>query len=452
MNTLNWKLEGIPAYTDGELFDELFKLGGGLYDESLEATSLMHLINNTSSSAFLAYCGELEAAGFVGGFARETDAGIFREYIAEGKLVYTYYMKRVNQARVIYDNCSATYAEFAAEDASEAVRDDTELMQFGLFQGDPPIRDRVSTCGMLYVVRTHNNKLFLVDGGEDAQCTDEAFAELMLRLRELTGTTDGETITIACWFCTHAHNDHMDLFINFMAKHRDVIKVERVLYNFPDVENLDIPPEYYERFIEHYWNDRMKRLRAYCKGARFMKAHTGQIFHFDNLTVDILDTQEDMIYEQTENGAHLRGLNTTSTVTKLSFDGSTCLMLGDADEVNGDVLVRYYSADELSCTYLQAAHHLANRNENIYSYAKAETVLIPQSRLRTHKVRREHYGILCKYYDRDRFYLAADYTVIFRVKDGAEEVTYHQLQGGPFNPEKDSHNLARLVSAYEFED
>ena len=451
MKTLNWQLNGIPAYTDGVLFDELFTVGGGLYDESLEATSLMHLVNDTSATAFLAYCGELEAAGFVGGFTRDTAYGNFREYIKGETLVYTYFMKRVGQARIILDTSSVTYAEFAGEAEEPGTREDTELMQFGLFQGDPPVRDRVSTCGMLYVVRTHNNKLFVVDGGEDAQCTDEAFAELLARLRDLTGTSDGEKMTIACWFCTHAHNDHMDLFINFMARHGDVLDVERVLYNFPHMEYLDIAPEHYERFINHYWNDRMQRLRTYCKGARYMKAHTGQIFHFDNLSVEVLDTQEDMIYEQTENGAHLRGLNTTSTVVKLSFDGSTCLLLGDADEVNGDVLVRYYAPKALSATYLQAAHHLANRNENIYSYAQAETVLIPQSRLRTHKVRREHYAILCKYYDRDRFYLAADYTVVFRVKNGEEEVTYHQLQGGPFNPEKDSHNLARLVSAYEFE-
>ena len=36
MKTLNWQLNGIPAYTDGVLFDELFTVGGGLYDESLE--------------------------------------------------------------------------------------------------------------------------------------------------------------------------------------------------------------------------------------------------------------------------------------------------------------------------------------------------------------------------------------------------------------------------------
>ena len=169
MKTLNWQLNSIPAYTDGVLFDELFTVGGGLYDESIESTSLMHLVNDTSATAFLAYCGELEAAGFVGGFARDTDYGNFREYIKGEMLVYTYFMKRVGQARIILDTSSVTYAEFAGEAEEPGTRDDTELMQFGLFQGDPPIRDRVSTCGMLYVVRTHNNKLFVVDGGEDAQ-------------------------------------------------------------------------------------------------------------------------------------------------------------------------------------------------------------------------------------------------------------------------------------------
>lgn len=442
MKTLNWQLNGVPAYTDGVLFDELFTVGGGLYDESFESTSLMHLVNDTSATAFLAYCGELEAAGFVGGFARDTAYGNFREYIKGETLVYAYFMKRAGQARIILDTASSTYAEYVGEAEEPGTRDDSELMQFGLFQGDPPIRGRVSTCGMLYVVRMHNNKLFLVDGGEGAQCTNEAFAELMVRLRALTGTSDGEKMTIACWFCTHAHNDHMDFFINFMRRYQDVFTVERILYNFPHPSYLGMPAEHYDRFVKDYMGSVMEAIKTYCPGAKFMKAHTGQLFQFDSLTVDVLETHEDMIYENDQN-TYLLGLNTSSTIVKLSFDGSTCIILGDADEPNGDVLIKYYTPNELACTYLQAAHHLANRNENMYTYIRAESVMIPQSRLRTHLIRRNHYAVLCENYDRDRFYLAADYTVIFRVKDGEEEVSYYQQQGGPFDPERDADNLWR---------
>jgi len=165
MKTLNWQLNGVPAYTDGVLFDELFTVGGGLYDESFESTSLMHLVNDTSATAFLAYCGELEAAGFTGGFSRDTAYGNFREYIKGETLVYAYFMKRAGQTRVIIDRSSCSYGELMGEDDAPQTREDTELMQYGLYYADP-IKGIASTCGMLYVIRTRNNKLFLVDGGE----------------------------------------------------------------------------------------------------------------------------------------------------------------------------------------------------------------------------------------------------------------------------------------------
>lgn len=442
MNDQKWRLEGIPAYGDGELFDELFTLGGGLYDgfeNSPEDHSLMHLINNTSAGAFLAYCGELAGAGFRPGFSRSEEHGLYREFIGDGRIVYAYFTARTGQARVILDRSGIPLADFEADVSAEEVRSDSELMQFGLFYGDP-VKGQVSTCGMLYVIRLHNNKLFLVDGGEGAQCTNAAFEELMRRLRELTQTSDGERITVACWFCTHAHNDHMDFFINFMKKFGGVLNVERIMFNFPQPEYTGIPAERLEKFVRIYLSGAMNALKQYCPGARYLKIHTGQKLSLGNLSVEVLLTHEDMIYEN-EARTHISGVNSSSTIVKLSFDGSSLLILGDADEPNGEVLRKYYLADELSCTYLQAAHHLANRDENIYSYVRAESVLIPQGRLRIHRIRREHYAALCRYYDRDRFYLEGDYTVVFRVKDGTEEVTYYQLMGGPFDPKTESENL-----------
>ena len=444
MEASKWKLNGIPVYPDGELFDELFEVGGGLnggFGPEDEARSRMHLVNGTTAEAFLAYCGELARAGFRPGFSRDAAHGLYREFVGDGRIVYAYFMRRTGQARIIDDRASLSAADFGADDPRDEVRGDSELMQFGLFYGDP-LRGRVSTCGMLYVVRGRNNELFLVDGGERAQSTDDAFDELMLRLRELTGTQEGEPMTIACWFCTHAHDDHMDLFINLMRRHGDVLKVKRILFNFPEPDYAGVPPEFREKFVGGFLNNALEALKQYCPGAKYLKAHTGQCFRFGSMTAEVLLTHEDVYYENDQN-VRLIGLNNSSTLLRLSFDGSSLLILGDADEPNGDVLRKYYEPDEVSCTYLQAAHHLANRDENIYTFVKAQTVLIPQGRLRVNRIRRDHYAVLCENYDRDRFHLEGDYTIVFRVNDGAEEITYYQLQGGPFRPEVDGHNLWR---------
>ena len=444
MSELTWKLDGVPAYPDGELFDELFLLGGGLnggFDIAPEDESHMQLVNGTTEAAFRAYCETLLQSGFRAGFARDAEQGLFREFLGETRNLYVYFMRRTGQARIIVDRESLPVADFSAGEPAEDVRDDTELMQFGLFYGDP-IRERVATRGMLYAVRLHDNSIFFVDGGECCQSTTPALTELMARLREMTGTGEGEQIRIACWFCTHGHHDHMDLFINLMRKYGDVLRVERVLFNFPH-------PAYATGSADRslaYLDSAMAAVRQYCPDARFMQPHTGQLIRMNSLTAEVILTHEDLLYE---NEAHdrLAGMNTCSTILRLTFDGSSLLILGDADENNGSVLRKYYIPDEISCTYLQAAHHLANRNENIYSYVRAGSVLIPQGRLRIHRIRRDHYALLCRFYDRDRIYVEGDYTVVFRVKDGAEEVSYYPLQGRPFDPERDGENLWRQRAA-----
>ena len=452
MSVENWKIEGIPAYTRGETDEKLVVLGGGLnegFAKALEDESLMQIVRRTSELDFIAYCKELESAGFVCDYSNDEPFGLFREFVADGKLVYAYFMKRAGEARIILDRSSCSYAEFVGINSDPDTREDTELMQYGLYYADP-IKGIASTCGMLYVIRTRNNKLFLVDGGEGAQCTNESFNELIRLLREMTGTTEGEQLTINCWFSTHPHNDHMDYFVNFMRKYHDFVKVERILFNFPRPENMDIPAEMLDRYVNKYLNGVMGELRTYCPDAKYMKAHTGQKFDLGGgLVAQVLQTHEDLAYDHPE-GKYIAGTNTTSSLLKLTFEDKSLIILGDCEEDNGRILRKYYLPEEVECYYLQAAHHLANKIENIYSYIKADTVLIPQGRMRIHRIRREHYGILCKYYDRDKFHLEGDYTVHFRVAQGGEEeITYFPVAGGPFCPARDIDNL--WLVRHEFE-
>ena len=90
MKTDVWRLTGVPEYRDGVLFPEFFELGNGFYnlgDPDDKGLSYMHLVNATSSSAFLKYCSELENAGFIPGFSRDEAYGLFREYIGNEKII-----------------------------------------------------------------------------------------------------------------------------------------------------------------------------------------------------------------------------------------------------------------------------------------------------------------------------------------------------------------------------
>ncbi|MBQ1223819.1 MAG: hypothetical protein IIX84_05995, partial [Oscillospiraceae bacterium] len=114
MSVENWKIEGIPAYTRGETDEKLIVLGGGLnegFAKALEDESLMQIVRRTSELDFIEYCKELESAGFVCDYSSDEPFGLFREFVADGKLVYAYFMKRAGEARIILDRSSCSYAE-----------------------------------------------------------------------------------------------------------------------------------------------------------------------------------------------------------------------------------------------------------------------------------------------------------------------------------------------------
>ena len=89
-----WKLEGIPAYSGGELNPTLFNCGSGMKDDFTGPTdedSFMHIVTKTTKEEFCAYCGVLEADGYRKIYENETEAGLFVEFKGE-KHLYVYYI------------------------------------------------------------------------------------------------------------------------------------------------------------------------------------------------------------------------------------------------------------------------------------------------------------------------------------------------------------------------
>ena len=86
---------------------------------------------------------------------------------------------------------------------------------------------------MLYVLRLRDNSVIIIDGGEIEQATEEACDEFMRRLEDLTNTEKGGKIRVAAWICTHNHDDHMDVFTKLLKREKDILCVERVMFNFP---------------------------------------------------------------------------------------------------------------------------------------------------------------------------------------------------------------------------
>lgn len=412
-------IQDIPEYNGGRTLPALCNCGCGLKPDSEGETpedTKMRIVRETDDAAFLAYCGKLESDGFACLFRRDEAHGLYRQYRKDTLLLYAYYTPADRTARILADRCCVSLPVFS-DLPQEEKHMDTQLMQFGLVYDDM-IRFTSCDCGMNYVLRLRDGRLIVIDGGECEQATEAAVGEFMRRIRDMTGTNEGDPLTIALWYCTHPHNDHMDFFVKLLRKFGGLIRLERVLFNFASNTVLG---------LNDYVQDMRRAVLHHSPDVLFLKPHTGQRFSVGNAQFDVLFTHEDLLETPGYSSA-----NTTSTVLKISFEDVSLLLLADADDDVGDALCARYPQG-IDCTFVQAAHHCINRVEHIYALVRAAYVLIPEGRYLIHKNLRSHYAVLCKYYDRDRFFLAGDYSAVFRVCGGEIRIGYYPVRGGLYD-------------------
>lgn len=413
----------IPEYDGGRALQTLYNCGGGLTPDDRGETpedTKMRIVRETDDAAFLAYCGKLEDAGFACLFRRDEPHGLYRQYQKDALLLYAYYTPAERTTRILADRCCCALPTFSDPPQDERHMD-TQLMQFGLVYDDM-IRFTSCDCGMNYVLRLRDGRLIVIDGGECEQATEAAVGEFMRRIRAMTGTNEGDPVRIALWYCTHPHNDHMDFFVKLLRKFGEMIRLERVLFNFASNSVLG---------LSDYVQDMRRAVLRHSPDVLFLKPHTGQRFSVGNAQFDVLCTHEDLLARKDETPGY-GGINTTSAILKISFEDVSLLLLADADDDVGDVLCARYPQG-LDCTFVQAAHHCINRVEHIYASVRASYVLIPEGLYLIHKNLRGNYAVLCRYYDRDRFFFAGDYTSVFRICGGEIRIDYYPVRGGLYD-------------------
>ncbi len=402
--------EHLPAYEGGTAVESVFNCGAGLAVEIDGVTpedSYLRCIDGTTAEEFLRYCAALEQCGLTLDFAEDNADLLCREYFDEknGCVIYLYYTAVERRTRIILDRSSCRLPLLKGADVPEQ-QASTALMQFGLYYNTME-RGTTCDCGMCYALRLHDNSLVIIDGGEFEQATDAAIGELIRCLRHMTGTADGEKMVVAAWICTHNHNDHMDVFSKLIRFHSDCFDVRRVMFNFPSPTLME---------FDNTAAQRLKtRLQVHYPGVLFRKLHTGQTFSLSNASFEVIATHEDILPDAFDETHLYRGMNETTTILKISFEGQSILFLGDAETRNGDVIRRNCRARGLSCTYLQAAHHGINKVEEIYSFIKAETVLMPQCRYINERSQKENFAVLCRYYGLENVFFAGDCTRIYTI-------------------------------------
>ena len=331
-------------------------LAGGheCYDAG-ESAYLMYR-NGSNRAEYDAYCATLEVAGL-------------EKYLddAEGTGVYSFYYNKDAVVSVYYsthDNVLRAVVEPAAETAlvpKGIIKEGNKPSAPCLVQLNDHLNDVVD-CGMCYIFRLADGSFIIFDGGWVTDPIADAIYDKLNTLAE------GGDIIISGWFFTHAHIDHIGAIYNFAKKYADKVTLKRVIFNYPGECRMTEMGDTFVQGYVHKWRETV----SLFKGVEFIKARTGQRFHFDGLDLDVLFTYEDYMMPRP-----LRTFNDTSLVMRVTTCGETHMYLGDASESMCGILVKKYG-DLLKSDIVQVAHHgYCGGTKEIYDIIQAPIVLWP---------------------------------------------------------------------------
>ena len=135
-------------------------------------------------------------------------------------------------------------------------------------------------CGASHVIQLQSGNFIVLDGGyftageEDRLC------------RFLEERSIGAPM-ITAWYFSHAHQDHVGNFIQFMRKHGSKVQIQRRLFSFHPMNLSNVTgdwkssdPATVRAFYE--------TVEVYCADVEKVKIHKGDQFAFEELTLDVL--------------------------------------------------------------------------------------------------------------------------------------------------------------------
>ncbi len=377
----NWTLTPAPAYEGGKKSDELYIGGQDAYDLDFSADkdTKLTVINRTNADEFNVYLAKLEKNGYTKTFENKIEENLYAQYQKDDVLLYAYYTDSLKEARVLIDRSSMTSVDKFGYTYEKKDGETTELYQIGLTYPQSHADDaNRANYGMMYVIKTADNSVFIIDGGSYDQVNDEKIDEIMDLLYDITDTEVGGVVRVSGWYITHAHKDHHAGFEMLIKKYSENLKFERIFYNFPTVNGGD--PVIANASDLQQWFSRYYSAYIADDEPIFMQIHTGQTFDIADVGVQVLFTHEDLADSDTGVIDVGGDFNNTSAVIKLTFDGKSFMVLGDMSNRADNRIQKMYGEETFKSDIVQAAHHVFNSMPALYRKINAPVALIPQGK------------------------------------------------------------------------
>ena len=309
-------------------------------------------ITETTKRAYEDYLVLLQKEGF-GLYDKNTiGKNEFSTFVGKDLLIHVYYTGHDDVVRIVADPNTTLY--------KKKKEDFETLYSTTLYQLELDYKN--IDCGMCYITQCEDGSFFMVDSAH--MNSEEDHHRIHALLRQLTPA--GKKIVIAGWFFTHAHQDHIAKFMDFLRFGYDDVVIESLYYNFPALSVLGS-----DRWTESDKQTMREFDELILQHANLsvIKLHTGQKIHIRNLEFEVLATHED-IYP-----GDLACYNDSSCILQMRVEGSKVMFLGDSNYTECQILIDRYG-DYLKSDIVQVAHHGYNKdNVKVYSYIDARVAL-----------------------------------------------------------------------------
>lgn len=189
---------------------------------------------------------------------------------------------------------------------------------------------QVPNIGNSYVFRTDSGKVIVMDGG---------WPKEELYLRGFIAALGNE---VEAWFISHPHDDHMGVLCEVL-KDRQGMKINHIYHSRFSPELVELEKPYNEYAKEFYAV--LDTVSIPVTDFR-EPGHVGAIDDFNYKILGVVNEE-----------FHTNPFNNSSMVMKVWDDKKSILFLADSGEECGNKLLAGPYRDDLTCDYLQVAHH-----------------------------------------------------------------------------------------------
>ena len=316
--------------------------------------SVLHNYTGKTADDFAAVCAYYTEKGFHVYSSHTMSENTATTFVGDGPMAHVYWLKAKGELNIVLSDTAAN----SLPPAAPAVTDgeyECSIVQ---------LKDNDNVNGMSYVIQLKDGSYIVYDGSYVGQ----ARKLQQYLLNNYKG--EGKPV-VRAWVLTHSHNDHYPTFQAFAinSRYMDKVTVEYVIYSPLNEENYTLNDENNDPYFGTQLYEDVKGM----KGAKLVFAHTGMLFNFCNLNMEILMAPETLYKDTSDVG----NFNNTSIVTRLFADDYSALFLGDI-AIKGSTYMHEIYGSYLKSDVCQVSHHgVEDVPLSFYEEVKASILYYP---------------------------------------------------------------------------